>query len=66
MPFDWKITTDKKKEVTTLVILHPNGGGPIVTGTGKDIWEARENAIEQTHDVAVLDYITKHVWFDIE
>jgi hypothetical protein len=65
MPFDWKITRDHKKQQTMLEVLDPKGGA-VVTGTGKDIWEARENALTQTRDIEVQNYITRHLWPDIE
>ncbi len=65
MPLDWKITRDREKQVTTLQVLHPNGK-VAATGTGSDIWEARERALAQTDEVAVQNYITAHVFPDIE
>ena len=61
--YDWKISRNRKTDVTTLRIIHPNGGAA-VTGTGKDIWAAREDAISKTKDVEVLNFITAHVFHD--
>ncbi len=37
MPFDWKIRRDRKKQVTTLQVFHPNSSDAAATGTGTDI-----------------------------
>ena len=65
MPFDWKIARNRKTEVTTLEVFHPNGKAA-ATGTGKDIWQARETALAQTKDVEVQKYITAHIFPDLE
>ena len=65
MPFDWKITRNRNTKVTTLEVFHPNGG-VAATGTGENIWQAREMALAQTADVAVQNYITAHIFPDVE
>ena len=65
MLFDWAITRYRKKDVTTLEVFHPNGK-LAATGTGKDIWEARANALAQTGDIEIQKYITKHLFPDID
>ncbi len=65
MPLDWKITRDRKGKVTTLQVFHPNGNAA-ATGTGRDIWEARENALAQTYEIAVQNYITTHIFPDVQ
>lgn len=65
MPFDWKITRNRKTEVTTLQVFDP-GGHEAASGTGKDIWEAREKALKNAANVEVEKFITAHLFPDIE
>ncbi len=65
MPIDWKVTRDREKQVTTLEVFHPNGK-LAVTGTGGDIWKARENALAHTDDGSdVHKYILAHLFPDV-
>lgn len=64
MPFDWKITRNRTTKVTTLQVFHPNGD-TAASGSGKDIWEAREKALAQTANVEVQNYITAHIFPDV-
>ena len=65
MPFDWKITLNRETNVTTLQVFHLTGG-VAATGSGKDIWEAREKALEEAPNVEVQNYITAHIFPVIE
>ncbi len=67
MPLDWKITRDLRTQVTMLQVFHPNSNNVAATGTGKDIWEARENALAQTDDESdAYKYILAHLFPDVQ
>ncbi len=63
-PYDWKVSKDKKN-LTVLQVLDPNGK-TLITGTGEDIWAARESALAKRADLGLQNYITTHIFPDAD